>query len=62
MSTPGRDLRLDFFRCLGLLFIFVDHIPDNAAAYFTMANFVFNDAAELFVFISGYAAAMVFGG
>jgi len=61
MSTDTRDLRLDFFRGLSLLFIFVDHIPDNLFSYFTLANFVFNDAAEIFVFISGYTATIVFG-
>jgi hypothetical protein len=60
--TGGRDLRLDFFRGVSLLFIFVDHIPDNSISYLTLANFVFNDAAEIFVFISGYTAAIVFGG
>ena len=58
----GRDLRLDFFRGISLLFIFIDHIPDNTISYLTLANFVFNDAAEIFVFISGYTAAIVFGG
>ena len=60
--SSGRDLRLDFFRGISLLFIFVDHIPDNSISYLTLANFVFNDAAEIFVFISGYTAAIVFGG
>jgi hypothetical protein len=60
--SGGRDLRLDFFRGISLLFIFVDHIPDNTISYLTLANFVFNDAAEIFVFISGYTAAVVFGG
>jgi hypothetical protein len=60
--SGGRDLRLDFFRGISLLFIFIDHIPDNTISYLTLANFVFNDAAEIFVFISGYTAAIVFGG
>lgn len=60
-AVPTRDLRLDFFRGLGLLFIFLDHIPDNVVSYLTLGNIVFNDAAELFVFISGYSAALVFG-
>lgn len=60
-AKQGRDRRLDFFRGLGLLFIFIDHIPDNAFSFFTLANFFFCDAAEIFVFLSGYAAALVFG-
>lgn len=61
MAAAERDLRLDFFRGLALLFIFVDHIPDNLVAYFTLANVAFSDAAEIFVFLSGYTAAVVFG-
>jgi hypothetical protein len=60
--AAGRDLRLDFFRGLALLFIFVDHIPDNLVAFFTLGNVAFSDAAEIFVFLSGYTAALVFGG
>ncbi|MBL8697707.1 MAG: OpgC domain-containing protein [Alphaproteobacteria bacterium] len=60
-AAHQRDLRLDFFRGLGLLFIFVDHIPDNWVSYLTLANVVFCDAAEIFVFISGISAALVFG-
>lgn len=63
--SPGngaRDLRLDFFRGLSLFFIFVDHIPDNTLSYFTVPLIAFNDAAEVFIFISGYTAALVYGG
>lgn len=64
-ATPtgagGRDLRLDFFRGLSLIFIFIDHIPENVVAYFTMRAVAFNDAAEIFIFISGYTAALVYG-
>lgn len=61
MAVSRRDLRLDFFRGVALIFIFLNHIPDNLLSYLTLAHFVFNDAAEVFVFISGYAAALVFG-
>jgi len=56
-----RDYRLDFFRGLALILIFIDHIPDNLLGWFTMPTFAFCDAAEVFIFISGYAAAMVYG-
>ena len=60
-KTGPRDLRLDFFRGLSLFFIFVDHIPDNSLSYFTVPLIAFNDAAEVFIFISGYTAALVYG-
>src|SRR5262245_24763503 len=56
-----RDLRLDLFRGLSLIFIFIDHVPDNVLSYLTLQSFSFCDAAEVFIFISGYAAAMVYG-
>lgn len=62
MAAADRDLRLDFFRGLSLLFIFLDHIPDNVVSYFTLSNVAFCDAAEVFVFISGFTATFVFGG
>jgi hypothetical protein len=61
-TTSGpRDLRLDFFRGLALFFIFIDHIPENTLSYFTLPSIGFSDAAEVFIFISGYTAAMVYG-
>lgn len=57
-----RDLRLDFFRGLALIFIFLDHIPSNLVNWVTIRNYGFSDAAEMFVFISGYAAALAYGG
>ena len=63
LAAPAgaRDPRLDFFRGLALIFIFVDHVPANPFAHITFRNFGFSDAAEMFVFISGYAAAIAFG-
>ncbi len=60
-SASRRDLRLDFFRGLALFFIFLDHIPNNLVSWITVRNYGFSDAAEIFVFISGYTAAMVYG-
>jgi hypothetical protein len=62
-SAPraARDYRLDFFRGLSLFFIFIDHIPANPVSYFTLKSFAINDAAEVFIFISGYTAALVYG-
>jgi hypothetical protein len=57
-----RDLRLDFFRGLALWFIFLDHIPDNVVSWATVRNYGFSDATEIFVFISGYAAVIAYGG
>jgi hypothetical protein len=56
-----RDLRIDFFRGLSLFFIYIDHIQDNVLSYFTLQSVAFADAAEVFVFISGYTAAVVYG-
>jgi hypothetical protein len=55
-----RDLRLDFFRGLALVSIFIDHTPGNLLASFTLRNFGLSDASELFVFISAYTAGLVY--
>ena len=55
-----RDYRLDFFRGLALLFIFLNHIPGNDFSWITNKHFGISDATEIFVFISGYAAALAY--
>ena len=61
-SSPPklRDLRLDFFRGLALLIIFVSHLPDNWLARYKPGAFGFSDSADIFVFVSGYAAALAY--
>jgi hypothetical protein len=59
--TNERDLRLDLFRGLALWLIFLDHIPENVVNWFTIRNYGFSDATEIFIFISGYTAAFVYG-
>jgi hypothetical protein len=56
-----RDLRLDLFRGVALWLIFLDHIPENIVNWFTIRNYGFSDATEIFIFISGYTAAFVYG-
>lgn len=56
-----RDLRIDFLRGLALLMIFIDHAPWNVLTLFTLHTWSFGDAAELFFFMSGYIAAVVYG-
>lgn len=57
-----RNIKLDFFRGLALLIIFINHIPGNELLLFTPSRFGLSDAAEIFVFLSGYAAALAYGG
>src|SRR5258708_7447743 len=58
--TEGRDLRLDLVCGLANWFIFLDHIPHNAVNWITPRNYGFSDAADLFVFVSGYATSIVY--
>ncbi len=60
VQSKGRDIRLDLFRGLANWAIFLDHIPNNAVAWLTTRNYDFSDAADIFVFISGYTAAFVY--
>jgi hypothetical protein len=61
LALAGRDGRLDMFRGLANWAIFLDHIPHEVLSWITVKNYGFSDAADLFVFISGYTAALVFG-
>jgi hypothetical protein len=60
-GKPPRDVRLDFFRGLAMLIIFVAHMPDNSWFLFIPARFGFSSAGELFVFCSGLASSFAFG-
>ena len=61
MPQRRRDPRLDFFRGLAMLIIFVAHVRGNSWTQFIPARFGFSSAAEIFVFCSGYASALAFG-
>ncbi|WP_292614816.1 OpgC domain-containing protein [Nitrobacter sp. 62-13] len=60
-APAERELRLDLFRGLALWLIFIDHLPQNLLTWLTIRNYGFSDATEIFIFISGYTAAFVYG-
>src|SRR5262249_31392879 len=60
LPEKGRDLRLALFRGVANWAIYLDHIPDNVVNWITTRNYGFSDAADLFVFISGYTASFVY--
>lgn len=55
-----RDVRLDFFRGIGMFIIFIAHVPGNTWSQWIPARFGFSDATEIFVFCSGMASAIAF--
>lgn len=63
-SSPPRkrDPRLDFFRGIAMIVILVSHIPANGWGAWLPGRFGFSDSADIFVFCSGLAAAIAFGG
>ncbi len=61
LLTRTRDLRIDLVRGIANWLIFVDHIPHNAVNLLTLRNFGFSGATDLFVFVGGYAAALLYG-
>jgi hypothetical protein len=58
--SAQRIVSIDFWRGLALLTIFVDHVPGNLLSQGTYRNFGFSDAAEIFVFLAGTAAALAY--
>jgi hypothetical protein len=61
LRPAERDLRLDLVRGIGQWMVFLDHIPYDIVSWLTLRNYGFSDAAEFFVFISGYTAGFVYG-
>ncbi|MGU3576994.1 OpgC family protein [Brucellaceae bacterium C25G] len=59
--TGKRDSRIDVFRALALLTIFINHVPGTIYENFTHKNLGFSDATEAFVLISGVAIALAYG-
>lgn len=61
-QTRVRDLRLDFFRGIAMFIILIAHTPGNFLSSWIPARWGFSDATEIFVFCSGMASAIAFGG
>jgi hypothetical protein len=60
-AKKQRDVRLDFFRGLGMFIILIAHITNNPWTLYIPARFGFSDATEMFIFCSGMASAIAFG-
>lgn len=61
IQLKQRDTRIDVFRALALLTIFINHIPGTVYENLTHKNFGFSDSAEAFVLISGIAVGLAYG-
>jgi hypothetical protein len=61
VASGQRELRLDLFRGLALWLIYIDHVSPDLLTWFTIRNYGFSDAAEIFIFISGFTASLVYG-
>lgn len=59
-ASTSRSIEIDFIRGLALLFIVVDHVNGSVLGQYTLRNFAACDAAEAFVFLSGYSATAAY--
>ncbi|MDB5611602.1 MAG: hypothetical protein JWP25_8502 [Bradyrhizobium sp.] len=60
LAANSRDIRLNLFLGVANWFIFLDHIPNNVVNWITARNYGFSGAADVFIFISGYTASLVY--
>lgn len=61
LAARDGDLRLCLLLGIAAWFLFLDHVPHNAVSLLTMRNFGFSAATDLFVFVGGYTAAVLYG-
>ncbi|KGW46450.1 OpgC domain-containing protein [Burkholderia pseudomallei] len=59
-APAPRYVELDFFRGLVLLVIVVDHIGGSMLSRVTLHTYALCDAAEVFVFLGGFATAIAY--
>ncbi|MFL6837985.1 MAG: OpgC domain-containing protein, partial [Bradyrhizobium sp.] len=60
VAARDGDPRIPLLLGIANWFLFLDHIPHNAVSSLTLRNFGFSGATDLFVFVGGYAAAVVY--
>lgn len=61
LAARDGDLRLYLLLGIAAWFLFLDHVPHNAVSLLTLRNFGFSGATDLFVFVGGYTAALLYG-
>jgi hypothetical protein len=61
IAARDGDLRLSLLLGIAAWFLFLDHVPHNAVSALTLRNFGFSGATDLFVFVGGYIAAILYG-
>jgi hypothetical protein len=61
IAARDGDLRLCLLLGIAAWFLFLDHVPHNAVSLMTLRNFGFSGATDLFVFVGGYTAAILYG-
>lgn len=56
-SSNGRSIEVDLLRGIVLIVIAIDHISVSVLSHVMLHNYAYCDAAEVFVFLGGYASA-----
>lgn len=59
--APGRDLRIDFFRGMALLTIFVDHVSGNPWNLWTLREYGLVTALDVFILLAGVSGYLAYG-
>ncbi|QCK84302.1 OpgC domain-containing protein [Phreatobacter aquaticus] len=61
VASVPRDARVDLFRGIALIAIFIDHVAGNWLSRVTPSAMGLSDAAEYFVLLAGFSAALAYG-
>jgi hypothetical protein len=61
LAARDGDPRLYLLLGIAAWFLFLDHVPHNAVSVLTLRNFGSSGATDLFVFVGGYIAAILYG-